>query len=362
MTGLAVALGVLAVVAIVVAVLGRRQLATERLATAAAKQHSEERAGELAASEAARSNADDARTEADARATDAEDRATAADERAAIADARANDAEARVADADARGKDAEARANDADERAADAEARANDAQAQATTAEDVRTSAEDRARSAEQRVADADAAREKAQHGVDADSNAAGPAQQSAAAAELRADGFAGAADGAGEPRTSPEVSTVSSGDGLDPSLMWTLEQLRSERTWRQSVAVGNETSSVFDGPEDPLLEALRVEVDALREDVGAVIDLDVDLPERVGAAGSVLLLRVAQELLAGVVHGSEESTLRIRVDDGDALVTVHSIDEAGRAVEPAPLLADPTSTAEPIDCGVRIRHVITGH
>jgi len=347
MTGLAVALGVLAVVAIVAAVLGRRQLAAEHLAVAAAKERLDERAGELVAVQAARSDADDARSEAEARATDAEQRASAADERAVADEARANTAEQQARAADALAADADLRAKAADERASTFEAGAASAQERAKAAEDATTSAEERARGAEQRAADAETAREAAQRNADAASTAAQLAEERAVTAEARA---TDAQDDVAEP----------TGHGLDPQLMWTLEQMRSERTWRQSVAVGNENASVFDGATDPLLEALQVELDALREEVGAVIDLDAELPDHVSAGASVLMLRLAQELLAGVVHRSEETTLRIHADDRDVLVTVQSVDEAGRPVEPGQLLDSASTVVEPIDGGVRIRNVIT--
>jgi FtsZ-interacting cell division protein ZipA len=44
--------------------------------------------------------------------------------------------------------------------------------------------------------------------------------------------------------------------NGVDADLLWSLEQARSERTWRQSVALG-EGGSFLDGADDPLREAI---------------------------------------------------------------------------------------------------------
>ena len=129
--------------------------------------------------------------------------------------------------------------------------------------------------------------------------------------------------------------------NGLDAEVLWTLERARSERTWRHSVALGPDGSSVFDTTDNPLREALQVELDAAHEDVGALVELDTDVPADVTAAGSVLILRAAQELLARAVKAAEETTLRVRVDGADVVVTVLATDEHGVAVA-LPALADP--------------------
>jgi hypothetical protein len=143
---------------------------------------------------------------------------------------------------------------------------------------------------------------------------------------------------------------------GVDPELLWTLEQARSERTWRQSVAIGPDTASVLQGADDPLREALQVELDAAREDVGAIVELDAELPPTVTAAGSVLVLRAAQELLARAVKAAEETTLRIRTDGHDVVVTVVASDEEGQPVGIEPLAIPESPDMAPADGGVRIR------
>ena len=80
-------------------------------------------------------------------------------------------------------------------------------------------------------------------------------------------------------------------------------------------MALGADRESVFDGAEHPLREALQVELDAAREDVGAIVELDIDVPPNVSAAGSVLVLRAAQELLARAFKAAEETTLHVHAD-----------------------------------------------
>ena len=136
--------------------------------------------------------------------------------------------------------------------------------------------------------------------------------------------GGAGGAGGGRRPRTrrhgrrtpkpaaeaEAQAASAAARNGVDPDVLWALEQARSERTWRQSVAIGE--GSFLDGVDDPLLAALQVELDAAREDVGAIVELEAELPTAVTPAGSVLVLRAAQELLARSMKTAEETTLRV--------------------------------------------------
>ena len=95
--------------------------------------------------------------------------------------------------------------------------------------------------------------------------------------AEAAAEEARTAATAADTARAEAEARAAQAAErnGVDPDVLWTLEQARSERTWRQSVAVGD--GSFLDGADDPLLAALQVELDAAREDVGAIVELDAD-------------------------------------------------------------------------------------
>ncbi len=73
--------------------------------------------------------------------------------------------------------------------------------------------------------------------------------------------------------------------------MLWALELLRSERTWRHSVAPGPDTPSVLGDAAEPLREALQIELDAAREEVGVEVELAADLPAELTPAGSLLAL-----------------------------------------------------------------------
>lgn len=171
---------------------------------------------------------------------------------------------------------------------------------------------------------------------------AAGEALAARAEAELRAD----AAD-----RRAAEASSI----GVDPHVLWALERQRSDRTWRFSVAIGPEGRSVFDDVEHPLIEALRVEVAATKEEAGTIVELDVDLPVAVTSAGSLLTLRAAQELLAGVVRLAEEVVLSVRHDGGDVVVTIDAKDEHGEPIEAPTLDTPPSLGLATVPGGVRV-------
>ena len=142
---------------------------------------------------------------------------------------------------------------------------------------------------------------------------------------------------------------------GIDADVLWQLERERSERTWRHSVAVGPTTSSVFEGVDDVLREALQVELDAAREEVGCVVDLHAEFPPNVPAAASLLALRSAQELLARAVKAADKTTLRVHADGEDLIVTVHPVDTEDAPVPVEPLTIPPSPHIEPTEGGVRI-------
>jgi hypothetical protein len=148
----------------------------------------------------------------------------------------------------------------------------------------------------------------------------------------------------------------------IDPDVLWRLERARSERTWRFSVAVGPDSVSALraagaDATTQALVEALRVEVDAAREEVGTIVELDADIPDGVPPAGAVITLRIAQELLADVVRRSESSTLRVSADGRDLMIAVDAEDEHGNPVVPAalPLPPSPSISVDRDGAAVRV-------
>lgn len=160
------------------------------------------------------------------------------------------------------------------------------------------------------------------------------------------------------EQRALDAVASAPVTGELDAQVVWALERSRSERTWRHSVAVGPD-GSAFSDAAHPLADALQIELDAAREEVGAVVELDAELPAGVTAAGSVLVLKAAQELLADVIRQSETTTLRVRADGLDLLVEVDSRDEEGNRVEAGPLPTPQSSAIDPTADGVRIRNAV---
>ena len=147
--------------------------------------------------------------------------------------------------------------------------------------------------------------------------------------------------------------------DALGPDVLWALEQSRSERTWRQSVATNPDEPSVLARSTNVLVDALRVEVDATREEVGTHVELLADIPAGVSAGGSLLTLRAAQELLATVVLRAESSMLRVHADGRDLVILLESIDEHGARVPPGSLVVPASEVIELIEGGVRIRNAI---
>jgi len=235
------------------------------------------------------------------------------------------------------------RRNAALDDAATAAERAAAASSRADSADERWAAADDRAKEAEDRAKAADDRAQATEGRVQA-------AEERAAAAEQRVDDLVAALDARGGNED---------GGAVDAHLLWSLEQSRSERTWRHSVAVGPESTSVFVDAAEPLREALQVELDAAREEVGAVVELEADLPGAITPAGCVLTLRAAQELLADVVRRAEETTLVVGADGSDLVVTIKATDEDGEPVAAPTLDLPPSAAIVAVDGGVRVRNAV---
>lgn len=135
------------------------------------------------------------------------------------------------------------------------------------------------------------------------------------------------AADDAAK-RSIPSVPSVLVSDdgselkvpGFSPGMAWDLELVRSQRTWRYSVAANPvEDLNPFDTADNPLRLAIEVEALALREDVGAFIGIDwqagTDIDPEADPARAHLTLRLAQELLASAARELSPSTLIVTSD-----------------------------------------------
>jgi hypothetical protein len=140
---------------------------------------------------------------------------------------------------------------------------------------------------------------------------------------------------------------------GVEAGVVWPLELQRSERVWHFSVSPGPQAESPLAATGNPLITALKVEVDAARNDVGANVELAADLPPDVDPATAVLVLRIAQELLADVVRRSETATLQVAIDEDDIVVAVEAVGSNG-PVLPEPLPIE-SVLIEPIENGVRV-------
>lgn len=136
------------------------------------------------------------------------------------------------------------------------------------------------------------------------------------------------AADEAAKKRAPSVPSILVSDDGADldvpgfsPAMAWDLELVRSERTWRYSVAANPvEDPSPFDEEDvNTLRLAIEIEALALREDVGAFIGIDWQVGAAIDPfadpARAHLTLRLAQELLASAAREMSPSTLIVMSD-----------------------------------------------
>ncbi|MCU1499668.1 MAG: hypothetical protein JWM47_3621, partial [Acidimicrobiales bacterium] len=152
--------------------------------------------------------------------------------------------------------------------------------------------------------AEAEAARDRSSLELDAaraelaeQRRAGAEAAEAAARAVAEAEAARGAADqGRAEAEASLSEAAILTAHlfdegAADPAALWAMELLRSERTWRHDVAAVADDPSPLEGARHPLWTALEVEVASVREEIGAVVDLDVDLPELVPPAASLAVL-----------------------------------------------------------------------
>jgi hypothetical protein len=113
-----------------------------------------------------------------------------------------------------------------------------------------------------------------------------------------------------------PGVVVGESADDPSAETLWDLEVARSERSWRNSVAINPvDDPSPFEGTDDPLRTAVEIEAAALREDVGALISIDWKAEPIPAASRRLLVVRVAQEMLA--LASRAPGAARLVVTDG---------------------------------------------
>lgn len=111
------------------------------------------------------------------------------------------------------------------------------------------------------------------------------------------------------------ELSTEDS----NAEMLWDLEVARSERAWRNSVAINPvDDPSPFESTKDPVRTAVEIEASALREDVGAMITVDWNAPLIESPSRRLIVVRVAQEMLALASRAPGAAKLLVS-EDGDA-------------------------------------------
>ncbi len=128
-------------------------------------------------------------------------------------------------------------------------------------------------------------------------------------------------------------VAGSDAGASASAEVLWSLELARSERQWRNSVAIDplGETSP-FETTDDPVREAVEIEAAALREDVGALISVDWQAPPIESVRRRLMVVRVAQEMLATAARVPGAARLQVTLDDesGELKLEFVPVDEGG--------------------------------
>jgi hypothetical protein len=132
---------------------------------------------------------------------------------------------------------------------------------------------------------------------------------------------------------TATAALASASTESTDAPALWALELARSERRWQMSVSPGIDVPSPFEDTADPLRLAVEVEASALREEVGTRIDVAWDVDAELPDEASLLVLRLAQELLADAAVRAETLELRVGSEDEGVAVALRALDEDGDVV-----------------------------
>lgn len=121
--------------------------------------------------------------------------------------------------------------------------------------------------------------------------------------------------------------------EDANAEMLWGLEVARSERAWRNSVAINPVADpSPFETAEDPVRKAVEIEAAALREDVGALITIDWQAEAIESPARRLLVVRVAQEMLASAARAPGAARLVVTQNsegDGDLKMEFEAADDA---------------------------------
>ncbi len=129
--------------------------------------------------------------------------------------------------------------------------------------------------------------------------------------------------------------------DDANAEMLWDLEVARSERAWRNSVAINPvDDPSPFESTSDPVHTAVQIEASALREDVGAMIDVDWQAKPIEAASRRLLVVRVAQEMLSLAARAPGAAKLVVTQegeDEGDLKMEFEAADESSQVINLIP-------------------------
>ncbi|MEM9653548.1 MAG: hypothetical protein AAGA65_15760 [Actinomycetota bacterium] len=132
------------------------------------------------------------------------------------------------------------------------------------------------------------------------------------------------------------ELSTEDS----NAEMLWDLEIARSERAWRNSVAINPvDDPSPFESTEDPVRTAVEIEASALREDVGAMITVDWSAGVIESPSRRLIVVRVAQEMLAlaSRAPGAAKLIVAEHGDDGELTLEFETMDDSNQVINLIP-------------------------
>lgn len=129
--------------------------------------------------------------------------------------------------------------------------------------------------------------------------------------------------------------------DDANAEMLWDLEVARSERAWRNSVAINPvDDPSPFESTDDPVHTAVQIEASALREDVGALIEIDWRAKPIEAASRRLLVVRVAQEMLALAARAPGAAKLVVTHDgddEGELKMEFEAADESAQVINLIP-------------------------
>lgn len=136
-------------------------------------------------------------------------------------------------------------------------------------------------------------------------------------------------------------VGELQDSDEASAQMLWDLELTRTERLWRNSVAINPVADpSPFDATEDPVRLAVEIEASALREDVGAFITIDWQAEPIESPARRLLVVRVAQEMLATAARAPGAAKLVVTQsgdEEGDLKMEFESADDDSEVINLIP-------------------------